>query len=160
MEKQQAEALARQFDAVNREVMTWVENCPADRWQQTCPHDERTAGVVAHHIAASHGVLTHFVTLIAQGQPLPELTVAALDQANAHHAEQFANVVQAEVLELLRTSGAATVATVSQLTDEQLAHSAYLSLFGTTMSAQQVIEHILLGHARSHLANLQVLTSK
>lgn len=160
MQKQQAEALAHQFDAVNREVMTWVENCSAAGWQQTCPNDGRAAGIVAHHIAASHGVLTHFVTLIAQGQPLPELTAAALDQANAQHAEQFANVAQAEVLELLRTSGAATVATVRQLTDEQLAHSAYLSLFGTTMSAQQVIEHILIGHARSHFANLQAITSR
>ncbi len=160
MEKQQAEVLAHQFDAVNHEVMAWVEKCPADQWQQTCPNDGRAAGVVAHHIAASHGVLAHFVTLIAQAQPLPELTPAALDQANAHHAEQFTHVTQAEVLELLRTSGAATVATVSQLTDEQLAQSAYLSLFGATMSAQQVIEHILIGHAHSHLANLQVITAK
>lgn len=159
MENQQAKTLAQQFDTLNHEVSAFVENCPDRLWEQACPSDGRSIAVVAHHIAASHAVLTHFVTLIAQGQALPPLTAEMLDQANAHHAEQFAAVTQPEVLDLLRTNGAAAVATVNQLTDEQLARTTYLELFGATMSAQQVIEHILIGHARSHLANLQMIPS-
>jgi hypothetical protein len=158
VENQQAKALANQFDALNREVMAFVESCPAALWREPCPNDGRPVAVVAHHIAASHGALAQFVALVAQEQPLPALTMEMLDQANATHAEQFANVTQAEVLELLRSNGNAALATVNELTDEQLARSAYISLFAANMNTQQMIENILIGHASSHLANLQATT--
>jgi hypothetical protein len=155
MKSQRAKTLANQFDGLNREVMAFVETCPAALWQQPCHNDGRSVAVVAYHIASSHDMIAKLVGLVAQAQPLPALTMDALHQANAQQAKQFANCTQAEVLDLLRTNGAEATTLVNELSDEQLDRSAYISLFAANMNTQQVIESVLIGHASGHLANLQ-----
>lgn len=152
---QRAEALATQFATLNREVITFVEQCPTDLWQQFCYNDHRSMAVVAHHIATSHAMLAGLVGLIAQGQPLPPITMELLDQANAQHAQQFTHCTQTEVAALLRANGAAAATQVNQLSDQQLDRSTYIALFGADMNTQQVIEQVLIGHASSHLADLR-----
>lgn len=152
---QRSTALAEQFAILNREVIMFVEQCPTTLWQQPCHNDGRSVALVAHHIAASHAMLAGLVGLLAHGQPLPSITKEMLDQANAQHAQQFAHCTQAEVLDLLHTNGATAMTQVQQLTDEALARSAYIPLFAANMNTQQVIEHVLIGHASSHLADLR-----
>jgi hypothetical protein len=115
--------------------------------------------VVAHHIAASHEPVLQLVQMVAAGQPLPALSYEMFDAANAQHAQQAAHCTQPEVIALLQEKGQAVATALSQLTPEQLARAAHISFANATMRAQDVIEQILIGHARMHFANMQATSA-
>jgi hypothetical protein len=126
-----------------------VEKCPEDKWgtARSKPEDW-PACVVAHHIASSHGAVSGIAMMIANGQPMPPVTVEMIHEGNARHAREFANVGKAETLKMLREEGAKAAQLVRGLSDEQLDRTA--DLIGRPMSAAAVIEHILIDHARQH----------
>lgn len=148
-----------QFAALNNEIIAFVERCPATLWHTPCANDGRTVAVVAHHIASSHEPVMQLVQMVADGQSLPTLSYEMFDAANAHHAQQAAHCTQKEVIALLREKGQAVATALSQLNTEQLARSAQLSFANATMRAQDMIEHILIGHAHMHFTNMQATSA-
>ena len=155
MQNSTAQALAEQFSALNRSMIAWVEDCPNALWQHPCGDDVRTVGLVAHHIASTHIQVTQLVGLVASGQQLPAITEEMLHQGNAQHATAFAACTQKQVSELLAANGEAAIVAVRALSQEQLERSAYFTLLGTNASTQAMIEHVLIGHAGGHFANIQ-----
>ncbi len=147
--------MQEQFTTLNDEVIAFVERCPDPLWRTPCANDGRTVAVVAHHIASSHELVLQLVQLVANGQPLPALSTEIFDAANAQHAQQAANCTQAEVSTLLREQGQSVATALNQLTAEQVARTAHIAFANATMRAQDVIEQILIGHARMHFANMQ-----
>jgi hypothetical protein len=148
-----------QFTALNHEIIAFVERCPATLWRTPCANDGRTVAVVAHHIAASHEPVMQLVQLVADGQPLPALSYEMFDAMNAQHAQQAANCTQQEVSALLREKGQSVATALSQLHPEQLTRAAHISFANATMRAQDVVEQILVGHARHHFANMQATST-
>lgn len=148
-----------QFTALNHEIIAFVERCPATLWRTPCAGHWRTVAVVAHHIAASHEPVLQLVQMVAAGQPLLTLSSAMFDAANAEHAQQAAHCTQSEVIALLREKGQSVAMALSHLIPEQLARAAHIAFANATMRAQDVIEQILIGHARMHFTNMQA-TSK
>lgn len=148
-----------QFTALNNEIIAFVERCPAALWRTPCVNDGRTVAVVAHHIAASHEPVLQLVQLVANAQPIPTLSYEMFDAANAQHAQQAAHCTQAEVIALLREKGQSVATALNQLPAEQLARAAHISFANATMRAQDVIEQILIGHARMHFANIQATSA-
>ncbi|MCB0099673.1 MAG: maleylpyruvate isomerase N-terminal domain-containing protein, partial [Caldilineaceae bacterium] len=144
-----------QFTALNDEIIAFVERCPDTLWRASCANDGRTVAVVAHHIASSHEPVLQLAQMVANAQPLPPLSHELFDAANAEHAQQAAHCTQAEVSALLREKGQTVVTALHQLTAEQLARTAHIAFVNATMRAQDVIEQILIGHARLHFANMQ-----
>ncbi len=155
MQNSTAQALTEQFSALNRSIIAWVEGCPDDLWQQPCGDDVRTAGLVAHHIASTHMQVNQLLGLVASGQQLPAITEEMLHQGNAQHAAAFAACTQKQVSELLAANGEAAIATMRALSPEQLERSAYFTLLGSNASTQAMFEHVLIGHASGHFANIQ-----
>ncbi|MCB0085933.1 MAG: DinB family protein [Caldilineaceae bacterium] len=148
-----------QFTALNDEIIAFVERCPNTLWRTPCTNDGRTVAVVAHHIASSHELVMQLVQLVAEGQPLPALSAEIFDAANAQHAQHAANCTQPEVVALLQEKGQAVATALRELTAEQLARTAHIAFADATMRAQDVVEQILIGHARMHFANLQATSA-
>ena len=144
-----AEAYAKQLEEANAALIAEVEKCPEEKWSAARTKPEGwPACVVAHHIASSHGSVSGLAMMVANGQPLPPVTMEMINAGNAQHAQQFANVGRAETLKVLRDEGAKAVELVRGLSDEQLDRTA--DLIGRPMSAAAVIQHILIDHARQH----------
>jgi hypothetical protein len=148
-----AETLVAQFEAATNEAVETIQGCPDTTWKATTPNDGRTVGVVAHHIATGDVPISGLVQAIANAQPMPPLTPEMLNQGNALHAQQFANVTQAETVQLLQQNSAIAASAVRGLTDEQLDRTA--EFFGSQWTAQQAIERILIGHIHDHLASIR-----
>jgi uncharacterized damage-inducible protein DinB len=155
MSNQRSTELAQRLSALNQEMLDFVEQCPESVWHAPCPDDGRPIGVVAHHIASSYPLLVQVMELVANGGAIPPITQEQLDHANAEHARQHADCTPGEVASLLRTHGEAATAAVRSLTDAQLDRLSQGELFGMQMSTQQVIELVLLGHAKLHFDRIQ-----
>jgi hypothetical protein len=146
--------LAAQFAAVNDEVIALVRECTDAQWRQSCAGEGWPVGVVAHHIALVHGDFIGLVAALAAGETRsPGSSMEEVHQSNARHARDFAAVGKPETIEPLRTHGAAIVGLLCRLGDEQLDRTAGV-FGGRELSVAQVVEWIVIGHAREHLASL------
>ena len=157
---ERAEALARRFEQANNDVIAAVEGLSDGQWKALNKDAGWSVGVTAHHVAVSHPALIGLIQAIGSGQPLPPLTADMRDHGNAQHAQQFADCTKQETLGMLRANGAAAAAAVRGLSDEQLDRTGSMPAFGDApISAQQVIERILIGHPGMHLASIQAATA-
>ena len=150
---ERARNLAQQLEQANHELVTTIEGLSDAQWRAATPDDGRSVGVVAHHVAASHKTVAGLVSAIAHGQAVPHITMDMIHAGNAEHAKQFAHCTKAETLALLRQNGAAAVATVRALGDAELDRSVTLPM--GPMTAAQVVERILIGHAQGHHASIR-----
>ena len=154
-----AEDLAMRFEQANVDVIAAVEACTEEQWRKQCAGEGWGIGVVAHHIAGAYPTIAGIAQGIATGQELPSITMEMIDHGNAQHANEFANCTKAEVLELLRSNGASAAGAVQGMSEAQLDKAAPLGPLGPDpVSAQQVIENILIGHAQGHLQSIQATT--
>jgi len=152
---ERAEALAAKFEAANNDVIATVEAASDEHWAAVCAEEGWPVGVVAHHIGSGHTPITGLVQALAAGVDFPAITMDQIDQSNKDHAVEFASVTKDEVLEALRSGGAAAVGAVSGLSDEQLDKSSTILAGAPEMSVEQVIENLLIGSATGHLASIK-----
>jgi hypothetical protein len=78
-----------------------------------------------------------------------------VDEFNAQHAREQATCTKAETLDLLRRNGRAAARVVRDLDDSQLDSSSTVISGMPPMTAQQVIERILIDHVHDHLSTIQ-----
>ncbi|MFN8473710.1 MAG: DinB family protein [Anaerolineae bacterium] len=153
---EQAQQLAERFNQLNGQVIALVEPLSEEQWSMACGDDKRPIGVVAHHVGTAYGNIAAWVRTMADGQPLPPVTPAIIDEWNAQHAEANADVSKAETLDLLKSNGDKAVAAVAGLSDEELAQSGAVTLLGgATVTAAQLIEYVLFGHTGGHLTGMR-----
>ena len=123
---QRAKELAERLTTFNNDVISFVENCPDDVWQKVTSGEQWPVGVVAHHVAAGHYGILDWVKMIVTGVALPDLTMDAIDQMNAKHAEEHVNCTKSEVLGLLKQNGSSIIRFVAELDDEKLDRTSHL----------------------------------
>ena len=158
---ERAEALAAELDQVNTALEREIEGCSEEDWRRTCSGEGWSVGVAAHHLAVAHESILGLVQAVANGQPVPPITVEMLDASNAEHAVEFATVTRAEVLDVQRRGARAAADAVRGLGDEQLDRTAPMALAGgAPMSAQQLIEVGLIGHPAEHLASIRAAVGR
>ncbi|HYM14752.1 MAG TPA: hypothetical protein VEZ14_04275 [Dehalococcoidia bacterium] len=106
---------------------------------------------------ASCGRVFRPISMMAQaagtGAPMPALTMDVRNQINADHAKRYANVSRDETLALLRETTGPAAAIVRSLGDEQLNGKAIMP-FGAEMTAERIIENVLIGHLIGHRASI------
>jgi quercetin dioxygenase-like cupin family protein len=146
----QARALAWRFTHANYELIRLVERTTPVQWRARCADTGWTVAVQAHHIADNHAHLAGMIQQIAEGQPPEPVPVEKIDAANAHHAEVFANVTQAEAVSLLRRNGAFAAEIYRALTDEQLARSAVTLLGAPPSTVAGLVNHLAIGEIERH----------
>lgn len=152
---ERAQTLANQFSAELDGLIALAEGCTADQWQTTTADEGWPVGVVAHHVAVSFPVVTKWMQKVATGRPV-SLPRSAIDEANALHAKEAPNYPQAETIALLRSNGAALIAAMLTLSDEELKTGAPMApAEGQTLTADQVIRHIIIRHVVDHKAHIQ-----
>jgi hypothetical protein len=148
--------LAARFEQANRDVVAEIEACSDDQLRLRCAAEGWTVAALACHVAEVHAVVAGWVRAVATGEPLPELTMAMIDWHNAEEATCNALVGNAEVLVRLRRNGAEAAALIRTLGDAELDRTAPFSLLGGgPVSAQTLIERILIGDPVQHLPSLR-----
>ena len=155
---QRTKELMERFTAFSSDFIAFVENCTDEDWQKVCGGEQWTVGVVAHHVAAGHYSSLDLVKMIVDGETLPPLTMETVDRMNAQHAQEHADVTRAEVLALLRENGAAFASYLEGLSEADLGSTGYLAAIDGDVSAQQLIEMIILHTAGDHLTNIKAAT--
>jgi hypothetical protein len=148
-----SEALAAEFEAASNDAVAFVRSCSDAKWKAVCPDDDRTVGVVAHHMATGDVPISQLVETVAKGRAMPNLTIEMINQGNAQHAAQFANVTKDETITALQENAKAAAALVRGLNDEELSRSA--SVLGNQWTAEDVINIVLINHIRGHLNSIQ-----
>ncbi|HEU5434097.1 MAG TPA: hypothetical protein VFU81_20675, partial [Thermomicrobiales bacterium] len=107
------------------------------------------------HVADGHAYLIDTFVGMANGQPGPDMNKAALNAYNAQTGEQHAAADKDETIQILKQHGASAAERVRGLSDDQLTRSGKLLSDGPSMPVEQWIEHVLIGHPRSHLASIR-----
>ena len=152
--------LAAKLDEANAAVIEAVENSSQADWQRVTSSEGWSVGVTARHIAISHLPIMGLVELVATGGDVPPITMEMFHAGNAQHAQEHASCTREEVLEILRRDGKAAADKLRGLSDEQLDRKASMAFAGgAEMSAQQIVEGILLGHPAQHLESIKAATA-
>jgi len=157
---QRSEELAERFTNFNDEIIAFVEGCTDEAWRRVCKGEEWPVAVVARHVAATHYGVLDLAKLIVGGKPLPQMTIDAINEMNAQHAQEHADCSKDEVLSILRNQGPSVAAFVAGLSDADLDRTAYLALTGGDMSAEQFIKAVILQSGGEHLASMKAAISE
>ena len=155
---QRTKELVARLTGFNNEFIAFVDNCSDEEWRKVCSGEGWTVGVVAHHVAAGHFGAIDFIRMIVAGEAMPEITMEAIDQMNAQHANEHANCTKEEVLGLLRENGSAFAGYLEELSEADLLRTGYLAAIGGDVSAQQLIEMVILQSGGEHLDSMKAVT--
>ncbi len=152
---QRARELAEKLEGFCSDVAAFVENCSDEDWGKTCSGEGWAVGVVARHLGVGHFGILDLAKSIVAGEPLPELTGEMIDQMNVQHAEEHAGCTKDEVLGFLRANGPEVAGYVAGLSNEDLDRAGYLALIGRDVSAEKLIELVILKSGKEHLENMK-----
>ena len=153
--------LADQFEVALEGFITKVESLTSDQWRmrgKNTPgmriNDEdeaRPLGVIAHHVAVNQKVIMGRIQAVLHDAPTPPTNIKEI---NAKHANEYADTTKAEVVTLLRNSGSQIVKDLRAIPDAKLDVERELPS-GGTMTVQQRIERVLIGHIQGHQGSIE-----
>jgi hypothetical protein len=150
-----AESLAKQFEAKAAEATAILGKLSDADWKKVTTAEKWSVAVTAHHMAGAHEPITGIVKTVAAGQSLPNFTMDMLHANNAKHARDFANCTKAETLALHQKGVATAAAAVRALSDAELDRSGTVLAGTPAMTAQQVVEGVLINHIAEHLGSIR-----
>lgn len=160
-----SERLADQFEAAHENFIQVVEALTNDQWRmrgKNTPgmriNDEdeaRPLGVIAHHVAVNQKVIMGRIQAVLHDAPTPP---ADFKEINKRHANEYADTTKAVVVGLLRDSGHQIAKDLRAIPDEKLDMARELPS-GGTMTVQQRIERVLIGHITGHQGSIEATTA-
>ncbi len=151
-----AEMLANNLLKGANALANFAQNLSDEEWNKPVGKDTRGIGLVVHHVAALYPVEIELAQVIASGNPITEVTKAAVDQMNSNHAKEFKSVSKEDTLDLLKKNSETAADAIRQFTDEELMSCQPVSLYGNApVSAQFFIEDHAMRHSYHHLAILK-----
>jgi hypothetical protein len=155
-----AEALAERIAQGHRELIAFAETLSESEWHTYCSNEDRSVGVLIHHVAAALPTELDLVKVLASGRPITGVTMEMVDQMNARHAQDHGDCGKQETLDLLRHNSALVVSAIRKLSDAELDRSAPVSLhWDAPLTTQYFIEEHPLSHAYHHLVSIRTATS-
>ncbi len=164
VETTRSAGLADQFEAAQEGFIRLVESLTVEHWRmkgKNTPElrinnedESRPVGVIAHHVAVNQDWIMNRIKAIIEDKPTPPVD---FKQINAHHANEHAHATRAEVLALLRDSKPRIAKDLRAIRDAQLDKERQLPT--GTMTVQQRIERVLIGHMKSHQASIEATIS-
>ena len=152
-----AESLAARIEEGATRLLVFAEGLSDAEWRTpVSATDQRSVGVVVHHVASMYPLEIDLARAVASGRSVSDVTWEAVAQLNAKHTRDNAQVSKSAALELLRRNSREAAAAVGALTDQELDNAAPFSLsFGAPMTAQFVIEDHAMRHSWHHLAAIR-----
>jgi hypothetical protein len=94
---ERAQALAEEFEQANNEAIAAIEGCSDEQWRRHVESENRSVGVVMHHVAIAHPRIAEWVTAAPRGQDVG-VDEGWVDQFNAQHAREQATCTKKEFL--------------------------------------------------------------
>ena len=152
-----AELLAARLEEGAAGLAAFAEGLSGAEWSRpVSATDQRSVGVVVHHVASMYPIEMDVARAIACGNSVSDVTWEVVAQLNAKHAQDNAQVSKSTALELLRQNSREAATAVRAFTDQDLDNAAPFSLsFGAPVTAQFVIEDHAMRHSWHHLAAIR-----
>lgn len=150
-----AQALSDKIQAFNREMINCVQDCSDDDWQRTCKAEDWPVGVVARHVGHGHYRVVELAKMIIKGDPLPEWTMADVVKMGNDHAREHAACTREEVLAIIEKKGRSLIEYINTLSEEELDRKGQMTLAGGAISAQQIMEMLILHSGGEHLESIR-----
>lgn len=151
-----AHALAARLEQGARALAALADTLTGAEWTAVIPGDGRTVGVVVHHVASIYPLEIQLAQTLAAGNPIVDVTWAAVHELNAQHAKQNGAVTKQAALDLLRENSAAAAAAIRALSDRELESAATVSMYAEApLTCQFFIEDHALRHSYHHLARIR-----
>ena len=153
-----ADLLAARIEEGSRALATLAESLTNEEWQTLVPGEERTVGVLVHHVASVYPLELDLARMIAEGQPIAGVNWDNVAHMNAQHAHDHADAGKQETLALLRHNSKLAANRVREFTDAQLDTAATVSLDADApLTAQFIIEDHALRHSFHHMAAIRAV---
>jgi hypothetical protein len=150
-------ALADRLEQGARALASLASSLSDAEWQTRLPEDGRKIGVVVHHVANVYPLEIQLAQTLAAGKSVTGVTSDTVNEMNAAHAREYDAVTREAALDLLRRNSAAAAAAIRALSDEELAHSAPVSLYSDApLTCQFVLEDHAVRHSYHHLARIRM----
>ena len=152
-----SELLAARIEEGAATLAIFAEGLSEAEWRKpVSATDQRTVGVVVHHVASVYPIEVDLARAIASGKAITDVTWDVVAELNGKHSREQAGITKAAALELLRRNSREAAAAVRAFTDAELDQAAPFSLsFGAPVTAQFVIEDHALRHSWHHLAHIR-----
>jgi hypothetical protein len=148
-----AGALAERLERGANALASLAASLSDAEWNSRIPGDGRKIGVVVHHVASVYPLEMQLALKIADRHRISGVTMDDVHAMNAKHAAEFDTVTRVEAVDLLRRNSSAAAAAIRNLTDEQLAHAEFASLYDDApVTCQFVLEDHAVRHSYHHLA--------
>jgi hypothetical protein len=143
--------LAAELETANDEAIAFVASCGDGQWTTMVAGEDWTVGVVLHHIALGHQQMIDWLGHLRRGEAIVK-TAAEIDDDNARHAVEFADVSRRQTIEALRSHGAALAQLLGGLQPDELTRAASFGPGnGMAVTAEQLAP-VAARHCLSHLA--------
>ena len=152
-----AEVLAERIEQGAEEIIAAVENLSDEQWQTPCGSEQRSVGVLVHHVGTMYPIEADVVRMLAENGEAPGVDWPAVHGINADHATTNAAADKSVAIALVRNNVQAAVETVRGLSDAQLDRVAPNALaWNAPMTVQNFIENHPIAHPYSHLESIQI----
>ena len=148
--------LAQRIEQGAEAMASLAERLTDAQWQTVVPNDQRTVGVLIHHVASLYPIEIDLAQALAGGNPIAGVDWGVIDNMNAGHAHDNAAATKSETVQLLRTNSHVAAERVRAFSDADLDSAATVSLNADApLTAQFFIEDHALRHSFHHFANIQ-----
>jgi hypothetical protein len=137
-----------------------VAGCSEEDWKRQCPWEDWSVGVTARHIAAGHFGAIDLVRAMAAGGDLPDLSMDDLIRSANRHAIEHKDTTREEVLGIIKQKGAELLDVVASLDHEALKREGSMRAAGGAISAEQLIEMVILQSSSNHLENIKAVVRR
>ena len=154
---ERATALAERLEQGARALASFAATLTDTEWSTPCSAtDQRTVGVVVHHVASIYPLEIQVAQLVAAGKPVTDVTWDVVAQINAGHATENAGTTKQAALDLLARNSAAAAAAIRAFSDADLAQAVPVSLYGgAPVTCQFILEDHAVRHSYHHLAKIR-----
>jgi hypothetical protein len=151
-----AYAIADRIEQGAEALAAFVEGFSDAEWKKVIPGEERSVGILVHHVANMYPVEVDLASQLASGKPIEGVTGDVVDGINADHAKKFAQVSKQEVLNFLRENSKAAADRVRDFSDADLDTAAAVSLNANApLTAQFFLEDHAVRHSFQHLKSIR-----
>ena len=158
-----AATYADQWVERHKEFAELVESLNEEQWQlvgRNYPErineedENRTVGVIAHHVAANEEFILDRIYLMLEGKPLQRMD---FHEINARHGAEHADVTRDEVLSLLRANEERLAPRIRSIPDDAL-DVVHETPVGPATVAQR-LDRVLIGHLQMHRGSIEAALS-
>jgi hypothetical protein len=158
---ERANALADRIEQGAGALAEFVEDLSDAEWNFIVPGEERSVGILVHHVASMYQAEIDLASQLASGKSITDLTYDDVDVINADHTEEFARVTRQDALKFLREHSKTAADRVRKFTDAELDTAAGVSLNADApLTAQFFIEDHALRHSFTHLESIRKALGK